>query len=151
VSTSLFDHDPILRRIEAYALTFCAVAAVGAWVLRSGNPDVMLGVLGGGLLMGISYWAIRSSVTALAALAAGAGAAATDGASEPPAPTPKPGAILLRLAGRYALLGLIAYGMIARLRLHPVGLLIGVSSIFAAAVLETVRVAASAARRRPRA
>jgi hypothetical protein len=51
---------------------------------------------------------------------------------------PKKAGILLRLAGRYALLGLMAYGMIARLRLHPVGLLIGVSSLYAAASLEAL-------------
>jgi hypothetical protein len=46
-------------------------------------------------------------------------------------------AALLVLA-RYALLGFAAYVMIARLRLHPLGLLVGASSIVAAVTVETV-------------
>jgi len=51
----------------------------------------------------------------------------------------RPVAAAARFAGRYALLGFLAYVMIARLRLHPVGLLIGVSSVVAAAAIEAVR------------
>jgi len=40
---------------------------------------------------------------------------------------------------RYALLGLLAYVMIARLRLNPVGLLLGASSMVAAAAIEAMR------------
>jgi hypothetical protein len=40
---------------------------------------------------------------------------------------------------RYALLGFLAYVMIARLRLHPIGLLVGASSVPAAAFVEAVR------------
>ena len=46
---------------------------------------------------------------------------------------------VLQLAGRYALLALIAYVMIARLRLHPLGLLAGASSVVAAVTVEAVR------------
>lgn len=46
---------------------------------------------------------------------------------------------LVRLAGRYALLAFLAYVMIARFRLHPIGLLIGVSSLPFAASVEAVR------------
>jgi len=46
----------------------------------------------------------------------------------------------LQLAGRYALLAFLAYVMIARLRLHPLGLLAGASSIVAAVTVEAVRV-----------
>ena len=53
-----------------------------------------------------------------------------------------PVAAVVRLAARYALLALIAYVMIARLRLHPLGLLAGASSVVAAAALEAVRVVA---------
>jgi len=44
-----------------------------------------------------------------------------------------------KLAGRYALLALLAYVMIARLRLHPLGLLVGASSVVAAVAIEAVR------------
>lgn len=46
---------------------------------------------------------------------------------------------LLQFAGRYGLLALLAYVMIARFRLHPVGVLIGASSVVVAASLEAVR------------
>jgi hypothetical protein len=46
-----------------------------------------------------------------------------------------------KIALRYALLGLLAYVMIARLRLHPWGLLAGASSVVAGASLEAVRLA----------
>ena len=46
----------------------------------------------------------------------------------------------MKLAGRYALLGLGVYRMIVRLRLHAIGVLIGASSLVAAASFEAVRV-----------
>jgi hypothetical protein len=45
---------------------------------------------------------------------------------------------LLKLAGRYALLGFLAYVMIARLRLPPLGLMAGVSSVAVAAAIEAI-------------
>jgi hypothetical protein len=45
----------------------------------------------------------------------------------------------LRIVGRYALLGFLAYVMIARLRLPPLGLIAGASSVVAAATIEAVR------------
>jgi len=55
-----------------------------------------------------------------------------------PAP-PKVGRTMLIVIGRYALLALLAYVMIARLRLHPLGLLAGASSVVAAAAIEAGR------------
>jgi hypothetical protein len=49
------------------------------------------------------------------------------------------GRVLAKLIGRYALLALLAYVMIARLRLHPLGLVAGASSVVAAAALEAGR------------
>jgi hypothetical protein len=76
-------------------------------------------VLAGGALIGISFLAIASSVHTLAA-------------------DRRPAFILLKLAGRYALLGFLAYVMIARLRLPPIGLIAGASSFAVAAAFETV-------------
>jgi hypothetical protein len=45
----------------------------------------------------------------------------------------------VKVAGRYALLGFLAYVMIARLRLPPLGLIAGASSVVAAIGLEAVR------------
>jgi hypothetical protein len=79
----------------------------------------------------VSYWAIKSGVDGLVCAWQGKAFSRSG--------------ILLRLAARYALLGLIAYVMIARFRLHPIGLVIGVSSLFVAAAVEAIRQAAAPA------
>jgi hypothetical protein len=53
----------------------------------------------------------------------------------------------LRFIGRFAVLAVLAYVMLVWLRLHPVGLILGVSSIVVAAAIE----AASTLGRAPRA
>ncbi len=55
------------------------------------------------------------------------------------APAPNVGWIVMKVFTRYALLVLLAYVMIARLRLHPLGLLAGASSVVAAASVEACR------------
>ena len=127
------DVDPFFRRLTQGAVAFCVLAAGSALAL-TGDWRMAGGVIGGGALVGISLWAIRSSVDAmLAVMTSGDEAARTRARRQAAAAT-------FRLAGRYALLGLAAYVMIARLRLHPLGLLIGASSLVASAVLETGRV-----------
>jgi hypothetical protein len=93
------------------------------------------GVLGGGLLIAVSYSAIRASVTALAWTLAGTPGTAMEGQVSPP----RVARIVVRAASRYALLAFLSYVMIARLRLHPLGLLAGASSIVAAIGIEAVR------------
>src|SRR5690349_16671038 len=80
-------------------------------------------VLGGGLIAGGSYFAIQSGVTGLVDRMVGA---------TPPPRSQRLRGTVLKLTGRYALLGFAAYVMIARLRLPPLGLLAGASSIVAA-------------------
>jgi hypothetical protein len=84
-------------------------------------------VLGGGLLIAFSYRTIGAGVRAL-----------TDG-SRRAARAPRIGWIMIKVLTRYALLVLLAYVMIARLRLHPLGLLAGASSVVAAASIEACR------------
>ena len=132
------DADPLLRRLERRALGFCVVAAVVAWWARGGRVDVASGVLGGAVLIGVSYWAIRSSIDGILALAvpSASGVAPT---AEAAVPGPRRGRALgygLRFVGRYAVLGVLAYVMLVWLRLHPVGLILGVSSIAVAAAWE---------------
>jgi hypothetical protein len=114
------DPDPLIRRLQRNAAIWCGLVTVGALVLRPHQPGIAAGVAGGGLLALGSLFAIRASADALLARA-GAGLA-------------------VKLAGRYALLALGAYVMIVRLRLHPIGVLIGASSLVAAASFEAVRV-----------
>jgi len=129
------EQDPALARIERGALVWCGLATLGALAWRGGSPDVALGVLGGGALVGTSYWAIKTSATRLTeALARRAATSEGD-----PRERPRLGFALAVFVLRYALLGLLAYVMIARLRLNPVGLLLGASSMVAAAAIEAMR------------
>ncbi len=72
-------------------------------------------VIGGGLLIGVSYVAIAGGIARRVAAVS-----------------------LIHVAGRYALLGFLAYVMIARLRLPPLGLILGASSFVVAAAIESV-------------
>jgi hypothetical protein len=125
--------DPFFRRLTQSAVLFCIGAAGLVWLL-SGDWRMAAGVIGGGVLVGVSLLAIRSSVdTMIAVMTAG------DPEVKAKARRRAAGA-LFRLVGRYALLAVLAYVMIARLRLHPIGLLIGASSLVASAALEAGRV-----------
>lgn len=118
-----------LRRIERTALAVVLVATVAGGVL--GGLPWAGGILGGGLLAGISYWAIRSSVDALMVLMGSAG----DGLRAHVSPV----RIAVSVLGRHALLAVVAYVIIARLRLHPVGVLVGASAVVLAATREAFR------------
>jgi cyanate permease len=102
---------------------FALVAAV--WFRTISAPA---GVIGGGLLMGLSFWAIRGSVEALAGVPAGG---ETSG---------KPARFhLVKFFTRHAMLALAAYGMMVRLQLDPVAMLVGVTSLGVAVAVEAVR------------
>jgi len=119
----------------------CVACAVAALAGRRGNPDVALGVLGGGALIGLSYRAVKSGIDGLmraAGIVAGPQSQG-EGAEKPRISKGKLAILLFAFVGRYALLGLIAYVMIARLRLHPIGVMVGASSIVLAAAIEAVR------------
>lgn len=112
----------------------CLVMAAAALVIWRGTPRVALGVLGGGLLIAVSYRTIASGVDGLVdSLGGQAGTNRAENAR------PRLAWTVTKLAGRYALLAVLAYVMIARLRLHPVGLLVGASSVVAAASVEALR------------
>jgi hypothetical protein len=126
--------DVILRRVERTAVVFCAVMIAGALVLAHGDIRPPLAVLGGGILAAVSYLMIVSSAGAIVDTLA-----PQSGADPARAARPSPAATIIKLAGRYALLALMAYVMIVRLRLHPLGLLAGASSVVAAVSIEAVR------------
>jgi hypothetical protein len=123
--------DAVLRRVERTAIVFCGAMAIAALAIARGSPWPAVAVLAGGILIATSYWSIKSGVSGLI------DAMTPRGGGRPRAPRRR---IALQLAGRYALLGFMAYVMIARLRLHPLGLLAGASSIVAAVTVEAVRV-----------
>ena len=133
------DADPFVRRLERDAVIWAALATVAALVIRPDQPALAAGVVGGGILALTSLWAIRSSVDALLArLVPSMVPAPAEGSEDAPARAGM--GIAVKLAGRYGLLALGAYVMIVRLRLHAIGVLIGASSLVAAASFEAVRV-----------
>ena len=118
--------DPLVTRVARGAVAICLAAATVALAWRGGRAAVS--VLGGGLLIGVSFYTLGSGVAAIAAAAS--------------VRAPSRGILvrsLAKLVLRYALLGFLAYVMIARLRLHPLGLLVGASSVPAAAFVEAIR------------
>ena len=123
--------DALLRRLERTAIVLCGAMAVAALIVPHGSARLAAAVLAGGFLAAVSYGSIKAGVTSVLDAMPGAHGAARR------APRWRIG---LQLAGRYALLALLAYVMIARLRLHPLGLLAGASSIVAAVTVEAVRV-----------
>lgn len=117
----------MLDRIARNTALTCAVIAAIAAAWTRGYP-VPLGVLGGGLLIGLSYWAIKGTVDALIALRSGGESGA------------KPARLqLVKFFTRHGMLALAAYGMMVRLHLDPVGLLAGVSSLVIAVAVEVLR------------
>ena len=123
--------DRTLRGVERNTVVILAILTASAAVIAR-RADVVLGVVGGGALVGYSYWSLKGGVSALAALAAQGGGAA-------PETRKNVRRALAKVVLRYALLALLAYVMIARLRLHPWGLLAGASSVVAAVSLEAAR------------
>jgi len=123
--------DEMLRRIGRTAVLVCLAMTAVAFVLFLRRWAIPLAVLGGGVLAGASFVAIRSGVGGLVGRIV---------ARESDAPRPPHAALtLIKLAGRYALLAFLAYVMIARLSLHPLGLLAGASSVVAAVSIEALR------------
>jgi hypothetical protein len=112
--------DPFVRELERNAVIACACCAAAALALSAEGPRASLGVLGGGLLAAISYRAIKGAVDA---------AATRRG---------RP-ARLVKFVTRHAILAVAAYVMLARLRLHPIGLLVGASSLVMAAAAAMAR------------
>jgi hypothetical protein len=131
------ERDQTLRRVERNAFFICAAMTAAACFVQP-RPAVAFGVVGGGLLVGVSYWSLKSSVTALVDVLAGVGNANRT-AEDSARPRANLRREVVKLTLRYALLGLLAYVMIARLRLHPWGLLAGASSVVAGVSLEAVR------------
>jgi hypothetical protein len=120
------DAHPALRRVERDALIACAAIAAAAWVIARGNADAPIGVFGGGALVWISYRGIKGGIDALTGARAGATGIRT--------------AIgLVKFFTRYAILALAAYVIMVRLRLPPLAVFAGASSLVVAVAVEAVR------------
>lgn len=112
--------DDLLVRVRRTAIVVCLVMTVIAFAVHPAGWRAAAGVLGGGLLIAISFQSIKGGAEDLSVRRSAFRA-------------------LVKLVGRYALLGFLAYVMIARLRLPPVPLMAGASSVVAAALVEAVR------------
>jgi hypothetical protein len=112
----------MLRRIERRAVLSCAIMALGAWAIARGRVDAPLGVLGGGALVWISYRGIKSGVDALATTTR---ARVTLG--------------LVKCFTRYGILAAAAYVIMARLRMPPLAVFAGASSLVIAVMIEAFR------------
>jgi xanthine/uracil permease len=120
----------LLRRLQRDTVLAVAVLATVALIVRPTQPRFAFGIVAGGVLIGLSYWAIRGAAEMAAAKA-------ITGEKWPSSR----GFALVKFFTRHAILALVAYAMMTRLELHPVGLLLGVSAAGVAAALEAMRAA----------
>ena len=117
----------MLDRIARSTAIACAVLAL-AFALGRRSWVAGASVIGGGLLTGISYWAIRGLVDAAIAR--------RDSGESPSVSIRLP---LVKFFTRHAIVALAAYGMMVRLHLDPLGVLAGVSSLVIAVAVEVLR------------
>jgi hypothetical protein len=95
-----------------------------AWVLARGDPAAPAGVFGGGALVWISYRGIKGGVEVLTGRVRGRTSVAV---------------ALVKFFTRYAILAVAAYVIMARLRMPPVAVIAGASSLVVAVALEALR------------
>ena len=119
------ESDLTLRRIERHSVVACLVLAAAAGIVTR-RVDAPLGVLGGGALAAISYRGIKAGISALVDAAGGAGRRAV-------------AVGLVKFFTRYAILAVAAYVIMARLRLPPVAVFAGASSLVVAVTFEALR------------
>jgi hypothetical protein len=142
------ESDRLLKQFERDSVIACLAMAAIALAVERGRPDGAAGVLAGGALMAISYRAIKGGVDVVLAVASKAAARAGTGgtpeggngpAAEPALTPGRRAWLALKFIGRYALLAVGAYVMLACFRVHPVGLLAGATAPFVAAAVQLMR------------
>ena len=117
----------MLERIARDATIICVVMVVLAACWRR-DLSTPLGVAGGGLLIALAFWAIQGTVDGLIRKRSGG-----------EIHTKKARFQLVKFFTRHAILALAAYVMMVRLRVDPVAMLMGVSSLAAAVAVEALR------------
>ena len=141
------DPDRAVRLFERDAAVACLAMAAVALAVGRGRPAGAAGVLAGGALAGLSYWALKGVVGGVVSLAGRVRKeAGAEGAPEATLPAGKRVALAVKFLSRYALLAIGAYVMLTCFRVHPVGLLAGATTPFAAALLQVVRAARAGSR-----
>ena len=117
----------MIARVARDTTLACLAIAI-LFLLIKRNIAAPLGVVGGGLLIGGSFWAIRGTVDALVVLRSGGETGRISMIF-----------LLVKFFTRHVIVALAAYGMMVRLRLDPMGLLAGVSSLGVAVGVEALR------------
>ena len=117
----------MVERIARDAAIICGVMVAVAVVWKR-DFAAPAGVAAGGLLIALSFRAIQGAVDALIRSRSGG-----------ETPRKKARFQLVKFFTRHAILALAAYVMMMRLRVDPVAMLMGVSSLAAAAAVEALR------------
>ena len=126
----------IERVARATAISCVAIAVLfGVW---HRSFAAAAAVLGGGVLIGIPFWAIRSSVDDLIRQTTPS-AGGSDGAPGRESGSKTAVFTLVKFFTRHVIVALAAYGMMVRLHLDAVGLLAGVSSLGVAVAVEALK------------
>ena len=112
--------NPVLQQFEIDALVGCAVLSALSLLLPGGGVLLAVSVLAGGALVWASFRTVKASIDAVVWRS---GRPST----------------LVKIFTRYGILAVAAYVMLARLRLHPIGVLIGASSLALAAAVAAIR------------
>lgn len=117
----------MISRVSRDTAVACVAIAI-IFLIFKRNVAAPLGVLGGGALIGMSFWAIRGTIDAMVALRVGGETGRISTVF-----------VLVKFFTRHAIVALAAYGMMVRLHLDPMGLLAGVSSLGVAVGVEALR------------
>jgi hypothetical protein len=117
----------MIGRVARDTALICGLLTIAAGVLIH-DCSITLGIAAGGLLIAIAFWAIQGTVDAL-----------IRARSRGETPPKRAGFQLVKFFTRHAMLAFAAYVMMMRLRVDPVAMLMGVSSLGAAAAVEAVR------------
>ncbi|HYB95540.1 MAG TPA: hypothetical protein VEC39_11230 [Vicinamibacterales bacterium] len=127
----------MIERVARTTAIGCVVMAA-LYALWTGTVAAAISVLAGGVLIGISFWAIRGAVDDLVRRSSAPypGVSPVDRADTARKSSPL---ALVKFFTRHAIVALAAYGMMVRLRLDPVGVLAGVSSLGVAVGIEALR------------
>lgn len=151
------ESERLLKQFERDAVVACLAMAAIALVAERGRPDGAAGVLAGGALTAISYRAIKGGVDVVLAVLPKTAVRTGDGGAEdrgdgtesgPALSTGRRVSLALKFFGRYALLAVGAYVMLACFRVHPVGLLAGATALFVAAAVQVMRLSGASSHRR---
>ena len=116
---------PGVERFVRNTALATVVMALGALAWVPERPAVALGVVGGGVLAGLSFWGLRGVTDQL-----------VWGRETGEIRPISRGFQLVKFFTRYVILALAAYVMMLRLRLDPVGMIVGVTSAVIAVAFE---------------